>query len=713
MKLRKFSVFALVIIAAISVLSFPVSANSLFEPNKNYTYWLGYNDKTLVYSKTMYEVEKVISGSELGYDNFGKPTCVCTAANGDIYILEESVSRITVLNSEYKVKSVITSVKSQDGNEYEFTGAGGLYVTDDAIYIADTANARIIISDKNGFVKSISEVPQSSLIPSDFIYTPSKVAVDKKGYMYVLSTGSTYGALLFKPDGEFQGFYGSNKVKTSVSGVLQTLWNNWFASDEQMAGKVQKIPFQFTDICIDSADFVYTVTGATDITELEQTAQIRRLSPAGNNTLTVKQTEKYANTDTFNFGDEEIATNSVGTGYRLQNFTSIAVDESGYIYALDSTYGRVYIYDSDCNLLTALGGGAGAGEQIGTFKNANYIAVFKDRIFVTDYTANTVTVFKRNEYGNLVVNADNLRLSGKHTDAEKYWQEIIKQDPNNQLAYRGLAKASLIKQDYDNALDYAKKGLDYASYNQAYSHVRNDKLKNSFGIALIIIIIVAVGISLTTVYLKKSGKKLSVNPKLRVMLRSVFHPFESMNAVKYSNGGSIALASIILVLFYIFKVCSVTHGGFLHTRFDSQTYNSIFTLLGSIGVVLLWSICNWGMSVLFSGKCRFKETYIVSSYAMIPQIVNGLFYLIFSNVLLSEEAVILSAFSLIMMILSGIVLCVGTMVINEFDFFKFVLISIVTLLAMGVIIFVIFMVMTLDNQLITFIQSIFKEIWYR
>lgn len=98
---------------------------------------------------------------------------------------------------------------------------------------------------------------------------------------------------------------------------------------------------------------------------------------------------------------------------------------------------------------------------------------------------------------------------------------------------------------------------------------------------------------------------------------------------------------------------------------------------------------------------------------MIPQIVNGLFYLIFSNVLLSEEAVILSAFSLIMMILSGIVLCVGTMVINEFDFFKFVLISIVTLLAMGVIIFVIFMVMTLDNQLITFIQSIFKEIWYR
>ena len=170
---------------------------------------------------------------------------------------------------------------------------------------------------------------------------------------------------------------------------------------------------------------------------------------------------------------------------------------------------------------------------------------------------------------------------------------------------------------------------------------------------------------------------------------------------------------MILALYYIFEVLGKTRGGFLYSRVDMQNFNAIYTLVGSIGVILLWTICYWASAVLFSGKCKLREVFIISSYAMIPQIINGIFYLICSNALVLEESTAITVVSVIAMILSGIVICIGCMVVSEYGFFKFLGVTVVAVFAMVIVIFVVFMVLTLDQQLFSFGQSVFKEIIYR
>lgn len=680
----------------------------------SYSYWLGYNEKTQVYTKPLYDVETVLYGEDFGYDDFSKPSDVFCTEQGDLYIVESGTSRLTVLDSALNLKNSITEFIDSENNSYDFFGANGVFVDGDGIiYIADTLNARILMGDLNGRLLECRELPESTLIPEDFIYQPTKVVVDNKGFMYVISSGSVYGALCFTRDGDFQGFYGSNTVTADVATALKSIWNNFFATDEQLQGQVQKIPYQFTDICLDSADFAYTVTGTTDLTDTNQVGQIRCLNPKGKNILKVKQTEKYSDTDSFNFGDTEVADQSTGSGYRLLNFVSLDVDSNGFMYALDSTYGRIYLYDKECNLLCAFAGGMGEGEKQGTFVTPNSIAVCGDRIFVSDDSQNSITVFKLNSYGALLKEADSLYLNGNYSESKDLWLQVNAEDPNCQLAYHGLAKAYLIEKDYDNALFYAEQGLDYLTYNQAFGQVRNVRLKSFFGAALIILVVLIAAIIVVLSLRKKGRLNFSLNKKVKLYLTSFIHPFEFANQIKFNKQGSLICAVISLVAFYAFKVLDTTNGGFLFSRFDAHSYNALYTFIGSVGVVLLWTVCYWAVAVLFSGKCKLSEVFIVSSYAMLPQIINGIFYLIASNVLLLEESTVLTAVNVIMLILSGIVLCIGSMVCSEYGFFKFVGVALVTVIGVCLVIFVVFMILTLDQQLITFLQSIFKEVIYR
>ena len=714
--MKKIFSVILVGILCLVILNLPITANAEKAPdsvNSSYSYWLGYNNKKLVYTKDMYEVDFVLSGKDLGYSDFKEPSDLFFDKSGKLYIIENGNSRLTILDKNYKVTNTITEIVGKNEN-LDFQGAKGV-ATDSKgnIYIADTFNARILKTNASGKLISEFLLPESPLIPDDFIYQPVKIAVDKKDYMYVISSGSTYGALLFDPSGEFQGFYGANTVKNDIGSLFNNIWKNFFATDEQLVGQVQKIPFQFTDICLDQNDFAYTVTGATDTTETEQSGQIRCLNPKGKNLLKIKESNKFSNSDSFNFGDNDVAQESTGTAYRLQNFVSVEVDNNGYIYALDATYGRIYIYDAQCNLLSAFGGGMGAGIQKGTFINAATVAAFNDRLVVSDYNKHTLTCYKLNTYGKLLMEADELYLAGNYSEGKDLWLKINSYDPNCQPAYWGLAKACLIEKDYEKALFYAKEGYDYLTYNQAFSYTRNEKMKSAFVVFFVFLIIIIAFVFALKIFKKKKNIKFAINENIRLYFTSFTHPFLFANSVKDNNAGSLAVASISLILYFFAKTESIIHGGFLFSKFDKTTYNSVYTLLGTVGIALLWIISYWGVSVLFSGKCKLKQIYIITGYSVLPLIIGELLCLIASNILVLEESIALTVINGISIILCGIVLIIGCMTSSEYGFFKFTGVAIISITAIAIIVFVIFMVLTLDQQLITFFESIYKEIKYR
>lgn len=81
-----------------------------------------------------------VSGITLGVGSFKEPGDIFEDKSGNIYILDSGNSRIVCLDE--KLKNIRFVLKTE--NEFDFTGARGIFVNEGYIYIADTANARIL-----------------------------------------------------------------------------------------------------------------------------------------------------------------------------------------------------------------------------------------------------------------------------------------------------------------------------------------------------------------------------------------------------------------------------------------------------------------------------------------------------------------------------------------------------------------------------------------
>lgn len=677
-------------------------------PYTTYAYWEREEEREAVEIRRVYDVADKITGLSLGIESLSMPSDIDCDKDGNLYILDSDNSRVVVVNSDMTLNRVITAPKA-DGETLSFSGAEGIYLKDDgSIYIADTMGQRVLVLNSDGSLRQSIGLPDASVIPEDFNYAPIKVITDSRDYIYVLSSGSYYGALLYSDSGEFLGFYGANTVKSSALDAIGKLWDRLTQTEAKRANSIQKLPYQFISMDIDSNDFIYTLTGLTDSIWTVGTGQIRRLNPAGNNILKNKE---GVGSDDLNFADESDFNNDSGHPV-LTSFNKLCVDSDGFVYAVDTTHGHIFVYDEQCNSFAVFGGGYGAGNQAGTFIRPESIAVHGDVLYVLDSLDSSVTAFRLTEYGKLYKQAQTLTLNGKYRDSVALWEEVLSQDKNNLLAYRGLSQAALLEKDYDSALKYSKLGFDQTNYAVAFEQKRSSFISdNVWWMLIVAVVLIAMAIVVFTYRSKRAIVKKS--GKAAFALSAVTHPFDTFYRLKYKGEGSVIAAFVVLVLFYVSKVLCDIYSGFSFSIFDAASYNSFETLLGSVGLAMLFIIVNWGVCVLAQGKGRFKEIFMVTCYALIPEIVSSVIYLIFTNILVPEEAAILTILTVVCHIIAAIVLCVGIMTVHEYDFFKFLGTTILTLLGMALIVFIIFMLFILFQELFDFIRSVFTEIVYR
>ncbi len=677
-------------------------------PTDSFTHWdLTENTKKAVYTKDVYKSDAVINARSLGLDSSIIQDIVCDK-NGNIYILAGD-SRILVVDESYKLIKTI-SVTGFDGLTVDFTDSRGIYISEENdIYIGDTNNGRVLVCDAEG--KLIKEIirPESPILPEDFAFTPTKITRDSKGYLYVISDGAYYGALLFDSNYEFLSFYGANAVEATVLSTLQNLWDMLTKNDEKRSQEMKKLPYQFLDIALDKEDFAYTCTGIT--ADESGVGQIRMLSPGGSNILEKNFGTSVVDSGAFNFAEFDVAVRH-DKDVR-QNFVGIAVDDMGFIYALDSTYGLIYVYDTDCNLVTAFGGGKNSGDRIGTYSAACAIAVSEDKVFVADSLQNSVTAYEITEYGSKVLEAQSLTLDGEYIAAKPLWQEISGLDQNNRLAMSALGKAAYSEGNYKEAMTYAKMAMDRTTYDQAMKKNQEAFISENFVLIFLLIITFLAGIAVLIAVSKKRQIVLVKNQRVSIMLSCCVHPFRNFNDKKKKKMGSVILAAILSVLFFVSAVINMVYKDFRFTSFDAVTYNPVYQLVTTVGLILLWSVANWAVSVLQQGKGLFKEVFIVTSYAMLPMIVYNLLSTAVSYFINSSSDVLLSGMYVAAIILSGIILVVGTMIVHEFSLPRFLLTAILTVLAMILIVFVLFMVGMLLSQLWQFIVTVILEITYR
>ena len=703
MKKRILGFFIILVFLLNSV--FIVSAADI--PYGTYTYWLDGEKKSAVSIQPIYEYANTITGSELLLDESSALTDMAVDSNGTVYLLDSGNSRIISINQNGKTANIISNF-SFEGLELYFKEASGISVTEkNDLLIADTVNARVIRTAFDGTVKGIIHVPDSSVIPDGFNFQPTKAVEDSEGYVYVLSNGSYYGALVYNDKNEFCGFYGANEVQGTILNFFGKLWKKITQTEEKRKASERKIPYQFIDMAVDESNFLYTITGQTSAWSVNA-GQIRRMNSKGKNIL---KTYTGKSASSFDFGDESEVRIDKSSQYKETNFEKLCIDDMGFVYALDSTFGHIFIYDSESNPLGIFGGGT--GKQSGTFEYAEAIAAFGDRLYVLDSAKNAVTIFSQTEYGKLYKQAQYYTLNGENDKALELWQDILCQDKGNQLAHRGIAVAYLETENYSDALREAMAGVDRTTYALAFTQLRNEFFVNNMVWILPVSVFIIISFAVVLYIRKRKRNDEFSASETAVSLTMIRHPFEYSNRIMEHKAGSVRLAIIYMFLFFLSSCLFDLGQGFSFDSVDPLDYNAIITLAGTAGIAVLFAISNWAVCVLASGKAKLREIFIVTGYALVPLIINQLLQLVLSNIIVPEEAAILTIINAVAYIAAGIILCIGISTLQEYDFFKFLGTFLLTVIAMGLIIFILFMLCILLQELAEFIRSVFREIFYR
>ena len=661
MKLKKHivSFSAVMLIALLTAFqALPVFAYDGEIPYTSYTYWES-DGFTAVSAKAAYKTETVLTAERIGVEDFAEIADVCTDEAGNIYILDGKSSRIIILNSDYGVRGLISSVLNGE-EKLKFENAKGIYVDmSGGIYIADS-----------------------------------------RGYVYVLSDGSYYGAILYSPKGEFYGFYGANSVESSVLTVISSLWDKLTSTNAKRARQTSKLPYQFTDLFADKSDFIYTATGK--IPGSSQKSQIKRLSPGGKNIL---------DSSDVVFGDKETA--SFKGEKRTQNISGLAVDGDGYIYCYDEASGKIFMYDGECYMMTAFGGG-GDGIQNGTFRQIAALDILDNgkKIIVADGLKLTLTVFGETDYGRELKEARRLTLDGDYTLSKTVWESILKEDSNCQLAYIGLSKAALADKDYRAAADYAKAGLDRELYSKAFNYNRKAFLKNNFNILMPVILLTVAAIVAVCIIIKKKKIVIVKSPKIRFALSAPFHPANVFSEVKAKNAGSVYVGVAIIALYYITSVLKATASGFLF-RSSDNSFNSALVLVQTVGFVLLWTLANWAVATLLGGIGKLKEIFTVICYSIIPMVFGNAVYILFSYMLNADEGEFLIIFVTAMQLYSVLMVVIGSVIIHDVGIGRFLLITLLTLIGIVIIVFLFVLIVIFFQQAAAFAATLWREIFFR
>jgi len=191
------------------------------------------------------------------------------------------------------------------------------------------------------------------------------------------------------------------------------------------------------------------------------------------------------------------------------------------------------------------------------------------------------------------------------------------------------------------------------------------------------------------------------------------HPFKGFWEVKYEGKGRLNIALIILLSMAIVNTLRRQFGGFIVNTANPNELNSLNELIFIILPFFLFCISNWAITTLMDGEGKFKEIIIVTAYALLPLVLVYLINIPISNFITIEEAPIYYLVESAAILWAIALLFIGIMTVHQYTVGKTVGTFIVTLIVIGIILFLGLLFFSLIQQMISFGETIYKEIIYR
>lgn len=460
-----------------------VRANEYRTRDYNYNFWL-----KPVPSTPGYRLEKIVNVASLpGVFNYQESTDIHVGKD-KIYIVDTAGSQVIVTDHDfnfiYRIRTFIDENKvfiRENGVQVTLTNPEGVFEAPNGdLYVADTGyrggpdgSSRIIVfspkthTDGSFFyyVKNIIYKPENYMGKTNFL--PSKLVVDNAYRIYVIVQGGNEGIVVLNNDGSFSRFFGTNEIRINP---IDYFWKKLASKEQKQKMNLTFAP-PFNNIDVDRNGFIYATNS-----DSSTIYKVVRLNPSGVNVI---RQEGY----TLPIGDIATARDE-----SRSNFIAVSVNDYGMYLVLDSSKGKIFLYNFDGELLFII---SGMGNIEGRTILPADVSWLGDKILVTDKTTGYVLVFTPTEFGKLVIGATKDYFAGKWDAAGEQWKKAIEFNANYELAYVGYGKMLYMNGDYKEAAEYFKLGNNKNYYSLAYKKYRAEYMQEHFLLFLTPMILLA------------------------------------------------------------------------------------------------------------------------------------------------------------------------------------------------------------------------------
>lgn len=633
-------------------------------------------------TQTAYTAEgSLVIDDELGLN---KPSDLQIDATGNLYIADTGNRRIVIIDKQgNNVRTIENEV---------FKSPLGLAINQQGdIYVADELAKAVFVFSNEGNLLRTFERPAAISFGENKPFSPTKVAVDDRENIYVVSKGNSNGIIILNgtTQNEFLGYFAPNTTQVSPL----TMFRRMIFTEEQLDKMLDMTPNSVTNVAIDEKGLVYTITEG-DVPET-----LKKLNLGGKNIINTEVKEQFASAVTVGPLDNIFMTS-----------------KAGFIYEITSEGELLFVF-----------GGADAGRQRnGLFSSVVGIAVDEENnLFVLDQDRGQIQTFKTTQFADYVHEALALYQNGYYTESKGPWQEVLQMNSLFEFAHLGMGEAYYKEGDYTAALQSYRLARNEEGYSDAFWEVRNTWIRENIMTGLAIIVGVFVFVKALG-YLDKRYRILQpvsagiaqvtsvpLLQRLRFTKRFITNPNDGFYGIKYEKKTSVLSSFILFALLFIIFVFDRYFTGFIFKSVPDGMYTIGRDFLLLFGGAFLLVSCIYLVSTITDGVAKYAEIVQGFAYAFTPYLFFKPFVVLFSNVITFNEQFLITFSNFIIWSWVLILMVIMIKELNGYNIRETFRVIFLTLFTLFIAIAILFVLYTLMRQVVGFVVSIVGEAVYR
>lgn len=212
-------------------------------------------------------------------------------------------------------------------------------------------------------------------------------------------------------------------------------------------------------------------------------------------------------------------------------------------------------------------------------------------------------------------------------------------------------------------------------------------------------------------------RRMAVGAALRGLGREMYYalhvmvrPFDGYWDLKHEKRGSLRAAVGLLLLLLAVRLAEYQFSGFFFvTQYERENVNILREIAAVFLPYILWVIASWGFTTLLDGEGSMRDIAIATAYAVTPMIIVNIPLMLVSNLVTLEEGTFITVLRTVAVVWSGLLLFVSLLVTHQYTIPKAIGTIILSLLGMAIVIFLAMLIVSLAQQVITFIDLLVRE----